>query len=187
MGNMTMSCARAYVTKALFVFNDGHFMIYPQKDQNQGATDLYPRNALGYLSDPYGNTCILGKYITDAPKVLGSIIAITTAGGIGEAVAEAQTSTMTDASQSTSIISGDVGKYAAGAALGNASQQVLNWYLNRVGDVFDAVYIPDTENHQPKRLVFNVTNTIPIDLDKNGRTLQYENFQELSAINTNLD
>jgi len=187
VGNMTMSCARAYVTRALFVFNDGHFMVYPDKDQNQGATDLYPKNSLGYLSDPYGNTCISGKYITDAPKVLGSIIAITTAGGIGEAVAEAQTSTMTDASQSTSIISGDVGKYAAGEALGNASQQVLNWYLNRVGDVFDAVYIPDTVNHQPRELVFNVTNTIPIDLDKKGRTLKYENFQKLSAINTSLD
>jgi integrating conjugative element protein (TIGR03752 family) len=186
VGNMTMSCARAYVTKALFVFNDGHFVIYPQKDQDSGATSLYPKNALGYLSDTYGNTCIFGKYITDAPKVLGSIVAITTAGGVGDAIAQAQTTTMSDASQTTQIISGSLAKYATGQAIGNTSQQVLNWYLNRVSDVFDAVYIPASKEHKPVKLVFNVTQTIPIDLDLKGRTLRNENNKN-NHINTKLD
>lgn len=186
VGNMTMSCARAYVTKALFVFNDGHFVIYPQKDQDSGATSLYPKDALGYLSDTYGNTCIFGKYITDAPKVLGGIVAITTAGGVGDAIAQAQTTTMSDVSQTTQIISGSLAKYAAGQAIGNTSQQVLTWYLNRVSDVFDAVYIPASKEHKPVKLVFNVTQTIPIDLDLKGRTLRNENNKN-SHINTKLD
>ena len=74
-----------------------------------------------------------------------------------------------------------------------ASHQALQWYLDHVSGTFDAVYIPatwrDPKTHKAyvAHLVFNVNRTIPIDLDKKGRTLRYENKNEMSANATSFD
>lgn len=171
VGNMTLSCARIYVTRILFVFNDGHFTIYPKEDDNTAATSLYPENALGYLSDTFGNTCLTGKYITDAPKVLANLALL---GGIStgaNAVASSQFTTVNNGDNLTSALTGSMPKLVGASMIGGGTQEILNWYKARVDDVFDAVYIPASFNNRPTDLVFNITKTIPIDLDKNGRTI----------------
>jgi integrating conjugative element protein (TIGR03752 family) len=180
VGNMTLSCARMYVTRILFVFNDGHFVVYPKESDNEGATSLYPKNALGYLSDSYGNTCLVGKYITDAPKVLTNLALL---GGIStgaNAVAASQFTTMNNGQSFTTALTGSMPKLVGASMVGGGADEVLKWYKERVDDVFDAVYIPASFHHRPTNLVFNITKTIPIDLDKKGRTLRYENASALS-------
>ena len=71
--------------------------------------------------------------------------------------------------------------------VGGGSQEVMNWYKQRVDDVFDAVFIPASFLHKPTNLVFNVTKTIPIDLNQQGRTIRYENQQALSDMFKKLD
>ena len=188
VGNMTMSCARAYVTSALFVFNDGHFEVYPKDSSDEeDATQLYPKNTLGYLSDPFGNTCLSGRYITNAPRVLTNLIAISTAGGVGAAAAQAETTTMTNANQSVSQMTGNMGQYALGLGINNASNEVLKWYLARVSNVFDAVYIPSSHEYQATHIVLNITQTIPIDFDTEGRTLREKLFNDKPIIAHQLD
>lgn len=180
VGNMTLSCARMYVTRILFVFNDGHFVVYPKESDNEDATSLYPKNALGYLSDPYGNTCLVGKYITDAPKVLGSLAVL---GGIStgaSAVASSQLTTMNNGQSFTTALTGSMPKFVGASVIGGGAEEVLQWYKARVDDVFDAVYIPASYHNRPTNLVFNITKTIPIDLNKKGRTLRYENTNAMS-------
>lgn len=192
VGNMTMSCVRAYVTRALFVFNDGHFVVYPSTETSD-ATQLYPRDALGYLSDPYGNTCISGRYISDAPRVITNLAAL---GGVtagAEALAQAQMSTINTAFQSQTKVTGNMAKYLGGSFVSGGSQRALDWYTNRVSDVFDAVFIPATLKNprthhiEVMQLVFNVTQTILIDFNTQGRTLRYENPHQGTTADDHLD
>jgi len=185
VGNMTLSCAQAYVTRALFVFRDGHFQVYPAKDNNS-ATELYPKNSLGYLSDIYGNPCISGKYITDAPKVIANMAALGGVAGGAQAVSQAQMSGINNAFQVGSQLTGSLKKYLAGATISNAAQKTLAWYNSRVDDIFDAVYIPAAKNHHPTKLVFNISKTIPINFNKNSRKLSYANNQQ-NSFNNNFD
>lgn len=184
VGDMSLSCARAYVTKILFVFNDGHFQVYPKNDkQTQDNQSIYPSHSLGYLSDQYNNPCISGRYITNAPQVITSLTAFGTVAGIGGALAQSQTQTFTSQLTSTTshVFNGNLGKYAAGMGLGQGAQDALAWYKSRVNDIFDAVFVPSSINNAPTQLVFNITQTIPINLDKNARTLQYDHNTQISA------
>ena len=190
VGSMSLGCARAYVTKILFVFQNGHFVVYPKEKEGNSsskATQVYPDNALGYLSDQYGNPCMNGKYITDAPKVIASLASLGAVAGAGGAIAQAQETTLVSAEQSTKLLNGSVGKYAVGYGIGNGAQQALNWYKSRVNDIFDAIFIPSSQHHRPTRMVFNVTKTIPIDLQKNGRTLSYDQASQFSATDTSFE
>lgn len=191
VGSMSMGCARAYVMRILFVFQDGHYVVFPKDKggQSNSATQVYPKNSIGYLSDAYNNSCMTGKYLTDAPKVIASLAGFGAASGVGGAIAQAQTQTLSNISQGTSgsIFTGNLGKYAAGVAIGDASKAALDWYKARVNDIFDAVFIPSTQAGKPRKLIFNVTKTIPIDLDQKGRRLSYENSSEMSATDTSFE
>ena len=190
VGNMTMSCANMYVTKILFVFKDGHYVVYPSdkdKSDEDDATNVYPKNALGYLSDLYGNTCVSGQYITDAPAVIGTLAGFGAGKGVGAAVAQSQQTFQTGSIQTVSQVTGSLGKYAGGLALAGASQSAEKWYLDHYGGTFDVVFIPSSKDNKSTNFTFNLSRTIKIDFDATGRTLKNENFyKELNAANANL-
>lgn len=176
VGNMSLSCARMYVTQVLFTFQDGSFTVYPENNKLNGS-EIYPKDALGYLSDQYGNVCLTGQYITDAPKVIASLTAFGGAAGFGQYTAQSQTTTYSDADSSSTSMTGDAFKYGMGNAIGTGSDTALKWYTQRVGDIFDAVYLPKMANDgkSMRQLVFNATQTIPIDTSDKTRKLQYDN------------
>src|SRR3990167_8882010 len=187
VGDMSLGCARAYAMKILFVFRDGHYVVFPNDDHEthggKNATEVYPNNSIGYLSDPYNNACINGKYITDAPKVIASLAVFGGAAGAGSAIAQSQTQTISNITTGTAgtIFDGDLAKYAGGIALSEGSKAALAWYQARVNDIVDVVFVKSTLNHQPRQLIFNITKTIPIDLNQTGRTLRHESKNAFSA------
>ena len=186
VGNMSLACTRAYVMKVLFVFHDGHYVVFPDKQTKSNATQVYPKDAIGYLSDSYNNPCITGKYITDAPRVIASLTAFGVSSGIGGAIAQSQTRTIGNIANGTggTIFSGNLGKYALGSGIGKGSKAALDWYKSRVSNIFDAIFVSSTKDHKPRQLIFNITKTIAIDLKKNGRTLSYANSSKMSATDT---
>ena len=191
VGNMTMSCANVYATQILFVFKDGHYEVFPKPGKNGGgnnadATNVYPKNALGYLSTPFGNTCIGGKYYTDAPKVIANLMAFGAAKGVGSAIAQQQTSVQQNAIQSVSQVTGSLAKYAGGLAISGGADSAEKWYLDHYGGTFDVVFVPSSKNNKPTSLVFNLSRTIKIDYNKEGRKLKNEKFETLSSSDANL-
>src|SRR3990167_6944818 len=140
VGDMSLGCARAYVMKILFVFHDGHYVVFPKRHRDsKSATQVYPNNSIGYLSDAYNNSCISGKYITDAPKVIASLAFFGGAAGAGGAIAQSQTQTIANFSTGTAgtIINGNLAKYAGGIALGEGSKAALAWYQARINGITD--------------------------------------------------
>lgn len=174
VGNMTLSCTRAYVTQVLFVFNDGHFVVFPKK-VSHNATALYPDNSLGYVSTPSGNPCLTGKLITNAHKVIANLAALGGLAGAGHLVADQQLRTVTDGFNVEHPIAGSIGTFMGARFLGTGSDAALQWYQKRAADSFDAIYIPASLNFhgrfRPTQVVVNLTQTIPLDWNPQGRRI----------------
>lgn len=171
VGNMAMSCARGYITKMLFTWGDGSFTVV---GSNQKGTSLNPQDALGYISTPFGNPCLPGKYVTDAPRVLASIAAMGGLAGGANAFAQTQTTASSSPYQSISEVTGNSFKYMGGKMVGTGAKKALDWYTSRINGVFDVVYIPSSVKQQMTHIVVNITKTIPIDKKRHGRKIDYE-------------
>ena len=180
-----LSCTRAYITQAVYIFNDGHISVV---GKNQDTKDVVnPSETLGYLSDPWGNTCIPGDYITNAPRVLAALTATGVVSGFGNAIAQAQTTTYTGSEDANTVVNGSTVKYGLGNGLSYGMNQATDWMLDRLKGSFDLVYVPASKNNIPTQVVANFTQMIPIDLDEKSRKLRYEHSSDYAAQATTLD
>lgn len=179
-----ISCVRSYVTKILFVFNDGHFTVV---GKDQTGTSVSPDETLGYLSDPYGNPCMQGTYITNAGRVLTLLTGVGIVSGASQGLAQAQTTTMTGFDGSTTVLNGGTGKYALGYGLSYSANKATDYILDRLKGTFDVVYIPASRQGIPTKVVVNFTQTISIDDDQKGRQLQYDTINNAGATTHQLD
>ncbi len=171
-----ISCVRAYATSALFVFDDGHFVTVG-KEQMNGTAEMINNESLGYLTTPYGNPCIKGKYVTNAPRVLAAMMGAGGVQGIGTAISQWQTTTMASMQGSTTTPTGSFGKYALGGALAEGSVKASDWLEKRIQGSFDMVFVPASVGNRPNQVSFHLTQTINIDKEQNGRVLDYGNTQ----------
>lgn len=172
IGNMGLGCATMYVDKITYTFPDGHFWVYPSEtDSNSNdGKQVYPSHSLGMLTLPDGTQCINGLYLTDAPKVLLNLTALGAGSNAGNVMANQQISTVSNGltGQTGTNITGSAGKLFGWSMLAGGSTAALNYYQARVSDIFDAIFLPASTNHEPTRLTFNVQKTIPIDYDPNA-------------------
>ena len=177
----SISCVRAYATSALFVFDDGHFVTVGKEKMNDTA-ELVNNDSLGYLSTPYGNPCIKGKYFTNAPQVLAAMLAAGGVQGVGTAISQWQMSTVTNQGGATQVPVGSFGKYAAGDALAQGSVKAADWMEKRIQGSFDMVFVPAStpihNTYRATQLSFHLTQTIQLDKEPDGRLLDYGNAQQ---------
>lgn len=190
VGNMGLGCANLYVDKITYTFNDGHFWVYPNDtddSNNNDGTQVYPSHSLGYLALPDGSQCINGLYLTDAPQVLANLTILGAASNAGNVMANQQVSTVSNAltGQTNTNITGTAEKLMGWSAVAGGSTAALNYYQQRVSDVFDAIFLPASTNHEPTKLIFNVQKTIPIEYDPNA--VMDESKHQLGSNLTNLD
>jgi len=180
-----ISCLRAYVTSALFLFKDGHFVTVGDGSL-QNSTSAVSSSSIGYLTDKYGSPCIKGSYHTNAPNVLSSLMVAGAAEGIGKGVAAWQQSTVASAGGIITSPTGNLGSFIGGHALGATPAQAADWLKNRIGDSFDFVYVPastpykskqNKTSYKPNRLMLHFTQTIAIDKDTTSRRVNYEKSQ----------
>lgn len=68
----------------------------------------------------------------------------------------------------TSVITGDAGKYAAGQALSGGAEEVSAYLRERLAQSFDVIYV-DTGSE----LAIHVDVELPIDYEHNGRKTTY--------------
>lgn len=176
-----ISCVRAYVTSALFVFTDGHFVTVG-KEQMNGSAEMINNDSIGYLSTPFGNPCIKGKYFTNAPRVLTAMVAAGGIQGIGSALSQWQMNSQAGADGIPGSPTGSFGKYALGGAVSEGSVKAADWLEKRIQGSFDMVFVPASTRHQtsyhPTELSLHITQTINLDKEYNGRKLDYGHSQQ---------
>ncbi|HAT9314925.1 TPA: TIGR03752 family integrating conjugative element protein [Legionella pneumophila subsp. pneumophila] len=171
-----ISCVRAYVTSALFVFEDGHFVTVGQ-EQMKSSAELVNNDSIGYLTNQFGNPCIKGQYITNAPRVLSAFMAAGGIQGAGNALSKWQMSYQAEGGSAIATPTGDLAHFAAGGAINEGSQKITDWLEKRIQGSFDMVFVPASiRSHlgfAPNQLSLHFSQTIAIDKEHQGRVLDY--------------
>ena len=156
-GDWTLSCVRGDVKSMTFVFSDGRIV---STDNGQ--------EKLGWLSDPHGVPCIPGERKTNAPEYLTTNFLLAGAATAAQGMAQSQTTTVVDGSAVVGAVTGDNGKYILGQALGGGLRETAEWFRQRYGQTFDAVYVPP--GHE---LAVHIDKELLIDYDRTKRKVKY--------------
>ena len=171
IGDWTLGCVSGDVTSLTFVFADGRIVTVPEAgDVSEGGTGTRAVR-LGGLSDDHGNPCVAGERVTNAASYLGQSAAALTLGAAAEGLAAAQTQTHAGgiAGTATTVVDGDLGRYAAGRGLSGAAREVARWLRARQAQEYDAVYVPPGA-----RVAVHVDEELKIDYDPAGRLVRHE-------------
>ena len=78
-GDWNLSCVSARLMSATFIFEDGSIVNHSSAGQ-----------PLGYISDPSGVPCVVGRFVTNAPAFLSQRVGLAAIGAVGSSYAEAQ-------------------------------------------------------------------------------------------------
>ena len=167
-GDATLSCVRAYVERASFVFKDGRIVNYPEKkgkkNKKGGSTE-----SIGYLTDDYGSTCIPGKYITNAPRTLSARFLADLATGAADAYSNKETTSVVSSTGGvTTAITGNDGKYVMGQAIASGAHGVSDYIRNRNLDIWDSVLV-----RAGMKVAVHLQEEIPINYSKDARKISY--------------
>jgi len=172
-GDLMLSCISAKLYSVTYTFDDGTILTQREEQgadtgfQQGGGTQ---RRGLGWLSDEWGNPCIKGELITNAPTFLATQFALSAAEGYAKAVAENETtSTVTDSGAVIKTTTGDAKKRAGGEAVADGFSSVKEWLNARQQDSFDAIFVPSGT-----KVAVHIETQLEIDYDQNGRKLAYE-------------
>ncbi len=165
VGDMALSCSEGKIKSMTFVFQDGTIRTVSQHSGSKSGGDL------GYVSDLYGNPCIAGKFVTNAPKYIAQIVGVKSLGVAAEAYAKAQTTTVGSAltGQSTTTVTGDTDKYVLGKAASEGTNEISAWLMQRLKNSFDAVVTP-----AGAQIVVHIDQQIAIDKEVNGRKIVHK-------------
>lgn len=173
VGDMTLSCSEGFIQSLTFVFADGTIQTVSERKKGESTTTVGSGGTgkrLGYISDQYGNPCVRGKFVTNAPAYLTDIVGLKTLSLAGEAAAAAQTTTTNSALTGTTstTVTGSTGKYVLGQAISGGVDEVTNWILRRMENSFDAVVTPAGAS-----IVIHIEQEIPIDKKGDARRIDY--------------
>lgn len=193
VGDMALSCTEGLIQSMTFVFDDGTIRTVSQRTGGAsvgfgtgggggsggggvGGQSLASASKLGWISDEFGNPCIPGKFVTNAPAYLSDVVGAKALSMAGAAVASAQTTTTNGASAlgstSSSTVTGNQGSYVLGKVASAASDEVVSWLMRRLNNSFDAVVV-----RAGTRVAVHIDQSIHIDKEPDGRKLDYARGQ----------
>ena len=173
IGDWNLRCVSGDIESFTFVFEDGRIVTIPEPgDVSKGGSGTRSVR-LGGLSDDYGNPCVSGERISNAAVYLGQSVAVLTAGAAAEGVAAAQTTSAASGvtGGATTVVDGDIGRYAAGRGLSGAAQEVARWLRERQAQEYDVVYVPPGA-----QVAVHVDEELRIDYDPAGRLVHHEDM-----------
>lgn len=175
-GDWTLSCVRGSVTSITFVFTDGTVRTLPSPDgQNSGGNQNSGNangnnSSIGWLSDDNGIPCISGTRKSNASTYLPTIAGLAAAGAAGDAFAQNQNTTQTNAYGGvTSSLTGDAGQAVLGKAFSGGMRETIDWVKARYGQTFDAIYVPPGQ-----KVALHITRQLAIDYEEKGRKVKYD-------------
>ena len=174
-GDWTLSCVRGTVNSMTFVFSDGRTRtVSNSKNSGGGNTgDSSSNNSsnsdgIGWISDPHGIPCVPGERKTNAAQFLAGQFLLSGGAAAAQGLSQGQTTTVVDGGSVIGAGTGNQGKFILGQALGGGLSETTEWFRQRYGQTFDAVYVPP--GHQ---VAVHLTKSINIDYDPTGRKVKY--------------
>ena len=172
-GDWTLSCVRGQVNSITFIFQDGTVRTLPQKDSgsennNNSNSGKSQDSDIGWISDPQGLPCIPGDRKTNAEEYLASQFLLAGSAAAAQSFANGETTTTVEGGNITSAVTGSNGQYVLGQALGGGLKESADWFKQRYGQMFDAIYV---KPGQP--VAVHITRQLLIDYETHGRKVKY--------------
>lgn len=165
VGDWTLSCISGYVDSVTFVFADGTIHSV-ESAQSSGDSS----QALGWISDAYGNPCIPGERKSNAGSfILQQSLLNTSAAASDTAASLETTQSLGPTGAIQSFLSGDATRFVLGKTLAGGLRSTSDWLTQRAEQEFDAVLLPSGH-----RVAIHVEQEIQIDYDRNGRKLKHD-------------
>lgn len=177
IGDMALSCSEGKIRSVTFVFNDGTVRTISQRNRGGGNVSVGNGGGfggsgqdLGFISDEFGNPCITGKFITNAPSYLADLAMLKGLDVAAQAYADAQrtVSNNMQTGSTSSTITGNRGGYAMAQAASGATDEIVRWMTSRLKNSFDAVITP-----AGRQLVVHLDKELQIDKMPDARKLVY--------------
>lgn len=166
-GDGTLKCVRGVIQSVTFIFNDGRIKTIGDSTSISQSRDLSTKG-IGWISNSSGVQCLPGTYVSNAPEVMKKLIAAGTVTGFANGISQQQLTTQQTNAGVSSALTGDATEYALGRGLANGFSQWAQYVRERAADMFDAVVVPPGAD-----LTINVTQSINIDYELDGRKLRY--------------
>lgn len=171
-GDWTLSCVQGKVESISFVFSDGTIA-----SSITGNDKANSEKGIGWLSDPNGVQCISGERKTNAPEYLTSQFLLSGASAAAQGLAQGQTTTVVDNGSVFSAVTGNQGKFILGQALAGGLKETTDWFRQRYGQNFDAIYVPPG-----KSIAVHITQELKIDYNPNGRKVKYHHSRSTRSL-----
>ena len=174
VGDWTLSCVKGVLTAATFVFEDGTIRsAYVGDPGTRPGGGVYANNSIGYVTDEFGNPCIWGDRVSDAPEFLATRAALAGIEGYANALRqqEIQSTTFTDADGTAVVesIVGEASDYARASAYVEGIRETADWVRELQAQSFNAVYAPSG-----RTLSVLLEQELRLDYDPDGRKIVYE-------------
>ena len=165
VGDWTLACISGFVDSVTFVFTDGTIHSI-ESAQNSGDSS----QALGWISDAYGNPCIPGKRKSNAGSfILQQSLLNTSTAASDTAAALETTQNFSPTGAIQSLVTGDASRYVLGKTLAGSLRSTSDWLTQRAEQEFDAVLLPSGH-----RVAIHVQQEIQVNYDHNGRKLNHD-------------
>lgn len=163
-GDWTLSCVRGNITSFTFVFQDGRISTVSQGSGDSSSN----QGNLGWLSDNSGIPCVPGERKTNASEYLTTNFLLSGAAAAAQGLSQSQTTTVVDGSSVIGAVTGEQGKFVLGQALGGGLRETADWFKQRYGQTFDAIYVPPGHD-----VAIHISHQIAIDYDTHSRKVKY--------------
>ena len=165
VGDWTLACISGYVDSVTFVFADGTIHSI-ESAQNSGDSS----QALGWISDAYGNPCIPGNRKSNAGSFILQQSLLNTSSAASDTAASLETTqNLSPTGAIQSLVTGDTSRYVLGKTLAGSLRSTSDWLAQRAEQEFDAVLLPSGH-----RIAIHVEQEIQINYDRNGRKLKHD-------------
>ena len=161
-GDLTLSCVRGFIHSLTFIFHDGTIQVNTSNNHAGKMMDKY--QSLGWISDPYGNPCIAGHLHSNAPQMILKELGLGAAQGLARGLASKEQSMIYNPFDHSHAFNQFLQKDILADSVLGGSLALEEWWRDRAGDSFDAVYF-----ESGKEIAINITKSIAIDYDKKGR------------------
>ena len=130
----------------------------------------------GSVTDPYPFKVLIGHDNLTAngielPDIEGAVISGSATGA--QALANNQTTSTVEDGSITTALTGDSGQYVLGQALGGGLKESADWFKQRYGQMFDAIYVPPGQ-----AVAIHITRQLAIDYEPDGRRVNYRKAGE---------
>jgi integrating conjugative element protein (TIGR03752 family) len=164
-GDMNLRCVRAEMNSYTFVFDDGRQVSFRETPKTGSGAE----EPMAYISDRFGLPCVMGSFVSNVAEFLSIQAGLSGLTAAGEAYSAAQVTTGVNSSGgSSSVVTGDSGKYAMGKVVSGAFSDISKWMLERQENSFDAVVVPSGT-----KVSLHINRDILIDYNEAARRVDY--------------